>query len=81
MTDFTPNLEAQKRSIEAMLNNPIFGDQLDGYPKGRPMLPGRMYRLIGQRTVEIVRWGDELLPVTDDRVNQIEGQLQIDGIH
>jgi hypothetical protein len=33
-----------------------------------------MYQIIDGAPVEVKRWGDEILPVTDDRVNQIIGQ-------
>ena len=35
---------------------------------------GIMYQIINGEPVQVKRWGDELLPITDDRVNQIVGQ-------
>ncbi len=34
----------------------------------------RMYRVVDGETVEFVRHGDELIPITDYRVSQIVGQ-------
>ena len=33
-----------------------------------------MYQVINSEPVKVVRWGDQILPVTDDRTNQIVGQ-------
>lgn len=33
-----------------------------------------MYQIIDGEPTQVVRWGDELIPATDDRVNQIPGQ-------
>ena len=34
----------------------------------------RMYRIVDGETVEFVRHGDEIMPITDYRVSQIVGQ-------
>lgn len=34
----------------------------------------RMYRVVNGETVEFVRHGDELMPITDYRVSQMVGQ-------
>jgi len=38
----------------------------------------RMYQIINEEVVEVVRHGDEILPVTDPRTSQIVGQLVLD---
>lgn len=38
----------------------------------------RMYQIINEEVVEVVRHGDEILPVTDLRTSQIVGQLVLD---
>ena len=38
----------------------------------------RMYQIINEEVVEVVRHGDELLPVTDPRTSQILGQLTLE---
>jgi hypothetical protein len=38
----------------------------------------RMYQIINNEITEVVRHGDELLPVTDPRTSQIIGQLVLD---
>ena len=34
-----------------------------------------MYQIINGETIEVVRHGEELLPITDPKVSQIVGQL------
>lgn len=36
---------------------------------------GKLYRVIGEDVVEFVMHGNELMAVTDPRVNQVIGQL------
>lgn len=36
---------------------------------------GRMYRVLGEEVVEFVKHGDEILAITDPRLNQTIGQL------
>lgn len=38
----------------------------------------RMYQIINEEVVEVVRHGDEILPVTDPRTSQILGQLTLE---
>ena len=38
----------------------------------------RMYQIINKEVVEVVRHGDEIMPVTDPRTSQIVGQLVLD---
>jgi len=38
----------------------------------------RMYQIINNEITEVVRHGDELLPITDSRTSQIIGQLVLD---
>jgi hypothetical protein len=38
----------------------------------------RMYQIINEEVIEVVRHGDEILPVTDPRTSQIVGQLVLD---
>jgi hypothetical protein len=42
----------------------------------KPSTPehNHMYQIIGGKAVEVVRHGDELLPITDNRLSQIVGQ-------
>jgi hypothetical protein len=37
-----------------------------------------MYQIINEEVIEVVRHGDEILPVTDPRTSQIVGQLVLD---
>lgn len=38
----------------------------------------RMYQIINEEVVEVVRHGDEIMPITDPRTSQIVGQLVLD---
>lgn len=38
----------------------------------------RMYQIINEEVIEVVRHGNEILPVTDPRTSQIVGQLVLD---
>ena len=38
----------------------------------------RMYQIIDGETVEVVRHGEEILPITDPKVGQIVGQLALE---
>jgi len=42
------------------------------------MKEGHMYQVIEDKTVEVVRWGDVLLPITNPLVHEIVGQLTLE---
>jgi hypothetical protein len=42
------------------------------------MVQGEMYQVINGEPVQVVRHGDELLPITDPRVHQCLGQLVLE---
>lgn len=35
----------------------------------------KMYQIIGGETTEVIRWGEELLPVTNPLTREVIGQL------
>lgn len=41
-------------------------------------MSGRMYRIIDDEPVEFIKWGDEILAVTDPRTQQCIGQLVLE---
>jgi len=53
-------------------------DKLEGTNLFNLMHEGAMYQFIDNKVTEVVRHGDELLPITDPKINQIVGQLVLD---
>jgi len=53
-------------------------DRLEGTNEFNRMHEGAMYRMIDDRPVEVVRHGDEILPITDPKLKEVVGQLVLE---
>lgn len=53
-------------------------ERLEGTNEFNRMHEGAMYQFINNQVTEVVRHGDEILPITDPKINQIVGQLVLD---
>lgn len=73
MNDFTPGLEAQRKSLEAYLERRELVDD--------PLEPNKMYQVFPDGLKQVVRWSNQIIRADDPRANQIEGQMSFDEVH
>ena len=50
---------------------------------GGNMIEGLMYQVIDGKAVEVIRWGEKLLPLSNPLTKEVVGQLvlKLEGIH